>query len=61
MDNHSREWCYIDPRSKVYKPEVRERRLAQAKAKGVKIPQWILDMDKGKGKINYVQDAYQQV
>ena len=22
-DTHSREWCYIDPRSKAYKPEVR--------------------------------------
>ena len=22
-DNHSREWCYIDPKSKAYKPEVR--------------------------------------
>lgn len=22
-ENHAREWCYIDPKSKVYKPEVR--------------------------------------
>jgi hypothetical protein len=22
-DNHAREWCYVDPKSKVYKPEVR--------------------------------------
>jgi hypothetical protein len=22
-DTHSREWCYIDPRSRAYKPEVR--------------------------------------
>lgn len=22
-ENHSREWCYVDPKSKVYKPEVR--------------------------------------
>jgi hypothetical protein len=27
-DNHSREWCYVDPKSKVYKPEVRQRRVA---------------------------------
>jgi hypothetical protein len=27
-DSHSREWCYIDPRSKAYKPEVRQRRVA---------------------------------
>lgn len=22
-ESHAREWCYIDPKSKVYKPEVR--------------------------------------
>lgn len=22
-DTHSREWCYVDPKSKAYKPEVR--------------------------------------
>ena len=27
-DTHSREWCYIDPKSKAYKPEVRQRRVA---------------------------------
>ncbi len=37
-DNHSREWCYIDPKSKVYKPEVHQRRVAQARARGIKIP-----------------------
>ncbi len=27
-DNHSREWCYVDPKSRAYKPEVRRRRVA---------------------------------
>jgi hypothetical protein len=47
-DSHSREWCYIDPRSKAYKPEVRQRRVAQAKARGVPIPPELLIEDKGK-------------
>jgi hypothetical protein len=27
-DTHSREWCYVYPKSKAYKPEVRQRRVA---------------------------------
>jgi len=37
-DNHSDEWCFINPRSKAYRPDVRARRVAQAKARGIKIP-----------------------
>lgn len=37
-DTHSREWCYIDPKSRAYKPEVRQRRVAQAQARGLAIP-----------------------
>lgn len=37
-ENHQREWCYIDPKSKVYRPEVRARRVAQAKQRGLAIP-----------------------
>ena len=30
MDQHKSEWCYIDPSSKAFKPEVLLRRVAQA-------------------------------
>jgi hypothetical protein len=42
--NHRREYCFIDPASKAYKPDVRAKRLADAQRRGVKIPQDILDM-----------------
>ncbi len=48
-DNHSREWCYIDPKLKVYKPEVRQRRVAQARARGLKIPPELEVEDKPSG------------
>ena len=54
-DNHSREWCYIDPASKVYKPEVRLRRVAQARARGIKIPAE-LDVDDKPSSTNLVSD-----
>jgi hypothetical protein len=54
-DNHSREWCYIDPKSKVYKPEVRQRRVAQARARGLKIPAEI-DIDDVPSSTNLVSD-----
>ena len=44
-DNHSREWCYVDPKSRAYKPEVRQRRVAQAKARGIQVPQELLEED----------------
>lgn len=44
-DNHSREWCYVDPKSKAYKPEVRQRRVAQAQARGIPVPQELLVND----------------
>ncbi len=37
-DTHTKEWCYCNPASKLYKAEVHERRLNQAKAKGIDIP-----------------------
>jgi hypothetical protein len=54
-DNHSREWCYIDPKSKVYKPEVRQRRVAQARARGLKIPAE-LEIDDVPASTNLVSD-----
>jgi hypothetical protein len=43
LDGHSRASCFVDPESKVFKPEVRTRRLQSCLDKGLKIPQWILD------------------
>lgn len=43
--NHAKEWCFINPASKVYKPEIRARRLTQCKEKGITIPKDILDAD----------------
>jgi hypothetical protein len=43
LDGHSRSSCFIDPESKVFKPEVRTRRLQSCLDRGLKIPQWILD------------------
>ena len=54
-DNHSREWCYIDPKSKVYKPEVRQRRVAQARARWLSIPAE-LDIDDQPSSTNLVSD-----
>lgn len=48
-DSHAREWCFIDPNSKAYKPEVRERRVAQAKARGIPIPPELEVVEKSAG------------
>ena len=54
-DNHSHEWCYIDPKLKVYKPEVRARRVAQAKVRGLKIPPE-LDIEDQPASTNLITD-----
>ena len=43
-DGHKREWCYIDPASWVFKPEVLASRIREAQQKGVVVPQDILDL-----------------
>jgi hypothetical protein len=43
MDNHHRNKCFIDPKSSMFKPEVRQRRLQMAVNKGIKIPKSIMD------------------
>lgn len=43
MDTHDRKWCYIDPQSAVYKPDVRTRRIQQAVRKGVTLPAYLQD------------------
>ena len=57
-ENHSREWCYVDPKSRAYKPEVRQRRVAQAKARGIPVPPELLVEDAGKSQ-NLVQELGQ--
>ena len=44
LDMHSRAQCFIDPASKVFKPEIRQRRLQAVVAKGGTIPQWVTDV-----------------
>lgn len=41
MDTHDHKWCYVDPRSQAYKPDVRARRVKQAKGKGVQLPDYL--------------------
>ena len=41
-DTHTKDWCYINPDSPAFKPDVRERRLQQARARGITIPADIL-------------------
>lgn len=41
-DTHNKEWCFCNPASKVYKLEVHERRVNQAKAKGITVPTELL-------------------
>lgn len=36
--NHSRDFCYVDPKGRHFKPEIKNRRVEQAKAKGLPIP-----------------------
>lgn len=43
MDGHDRRWCYIDPASSVFKPDVRVRRIGQAKARGIQLPDYLQD------------------
>lgn len=43
MDNHRRDFCYVDKNSKYYKPDVRARRIQAAKKKGVQLPDYLQD------------------
>ena len=42
LDGHSRKYCYIDPASAYYKPEVRQQCLQIYIDKGFKIPEDIV-------------------
>lgn len=52
-DAHHREWCFIDPKSRVYKPDIRQRKVNRARALGVPIPPEI-DIDDKVGGHNLV-------
>jgi hypothetical protein len=41
MHNHDEAWCFVNPASSVFKPEVRARRVKQAEAKGVTVPAYL--------------------
>ncbi len=45
-DDHPAEWCWADPKSKVYNPTVRKRKVARARALRIPIPPE-LDIDNG--------------
>ncbi len=59
-DAHHREWCFIDPKSRVYKPEVRRRKVARARALGLPIPPEI-DIDDDVGGSNLLEKVEQLV
>lgn len=42
MDKHKMDQCFINPKCPAYRPEIRERRLAQAKKRNITIPAHIL-------------------
>lgn len=52
MDNHKREFCYVDKESKYYKPDVRTRRVQAAKRKGIQLPDYL--QDEGPGNVAMV-------
>ena len=47
MDTHDHKWCYVDPKSQAYKPDVRARRIQQAKKRGVQLPAYLQDENPG--------------
>ncbi len=53
-DTHTKEWCYCNPASKLYKAETHERHLNQAKAKGIDIPGDLQLPDKRSGGQNLI-------
>jgi hypothetical protein len=45
MNNHDPKWCFVNPASKAYKPDVRARRIEQAKKRGVVLPDHLADVN----------------
>jgi hypothetical protein len=41
FDGHDAKWCYVNPNSTVFKPDVRQRRIETAKGKGIVLPDYL--------------------
>ena len=52
---HTKEWCYCNPNSKMYKPGLHETRVSMAKQKGIKVPPE-LDFKPKDGGQNFVSE-----
>ncbi len=50
---HKRAYCFIDPKSPVYKPDLRHRKVARARQLGLPIPPE-LEVDDGPGGEEYL-------
>jgi hypothetical protein len=59
-DLHKPELCFIDPKSKMYRPEVRQRKLETARRLGKTIPPELLRDDKPRQQ-NMMEAAYSLV
>jgi hypothetical protein len=55
MENHEAGWCFINPASVQYRPDVRSRRVQQAIRKGIKLPDYL--QDPSPTTINMVQEG----
>ncbi len=55
---HPRERCFIDPKSPMYRPEVRARKVATARKLGITIPPELLVDDAPPEKLNMLTSAY---
>jgi hypothetical protein len=42
-ENHDAKWCFINPASPQYRPDVRSRRVQQAIRKGMALPEYLQD------------------
>ena len=54
---HKRELCFIDPKSRMYRPEVRQRKVMQARKLGLPIPPEI-DIKDEPPQQNLISQAY---
>ena len=59
-DMHKWELCFIDPKSRMYRPEVRQRKLLHARKLGIPIPPEI-DIKDEAPQHNLISQAYQLV
>lgn len=53
-ETHTKEWCFCNPQSKMYKAEVHERRVNLAKTQGIKVPKKLMPAAKKGGNANII-------